>query len=267
VAIYEAIQRGDFKDPKRMVKFQLVFAHRYFTALNAYNDHLGFKMPTHVWKQSFETNALNEPIVFQHLLTGLNAHMNLDLGIAAATAGRGDMASLRTDFNLVNTILGYQVESVLEAIAEMSPFIKRMLDCIRGEVAMFRALIVVFREIAWRFALDLAEKDEQDLKAQIDLHDAKYDDLGMKYLYAPPKFDFLIERIAAEERREVDENIELLYRSSAPAGPEQIVSYEKCLEEAAAKRDFPMTDDNSFFERCADDLRDKARGFLDRVGL
>src|SRR6476620_5145670 len=129
VAIYDAIKQGKFTDSERMVQFQLTFARRYFTALNAYNGYGNFEMPTHVWAQSFRANAKNEPIVFQHLLVGLNAHMNLDLGVAAAKVGRGSMPSLRKDFNVVNTVLGYQVEGVLDKVAMISPVIRSMRDC------------------------------------------------------------------------------------------------------------------------------------------
>jgi hypothetical protein len=259
VAIYEAIKQDKFTDPERMVQFQLTFARRYFTALNAYNDYGDFEMPTHVWKQSFETNEENEPIVFQHLLVGLNAHMNLDLGVAAATVGRGSMPTLRRDFNVVNAVLGYQVEGVLDAVAEISPVIRRMRECMVGEAGMFRGLIVVFRELAWRFANTLADAPEERNKRQINLQDLKFDDLGGRYVHTPDMFEFLLRKIAAEEDRDVAENIRVLRRMSSPASWGQIVEYKQRLDESDAG--VPDDDDN-FFERCARELREKALGLV-----
>jgi hypothetical protein len=264
VAIHDAIKQGKFTDADRMVQFQLIFARRYFTALNAYNGHRRFQMPTHVWHQSFTANAKDEPIVFQHLLVGLNAHMNLDLGVAAATVGRGSMPTLRRDFNVVNAVLGYQVEGVLDAVAEISPVIRRMRECMVGEVEMFRGLIVVFRELAWRFATDLAEASEGMNVEQIELHDGRFVRLGQRYVYTPDMFDFLIRRIAVQEDRDVAKNIRVLKQMSAPAGWNQICEYDNQLDEAATARAVPTDrdDDDNFFERCARELREKALGLV-----
>ncbi|WP_173009827.1 DUF5995 family protein [Mycolicibacterium sp. P9-64] len=48
----------------------------------------------------------------QHLLTAVCAHVNLDLGISAATGGAGAMDDLHDDFNMVNAILGSQCQGV-----------------------------------------------------------------------------------------------------------------------------------------------------------
>ena len=46
------------------------------------------------------------PIVLQHLLIGMNAHINLDLGIAAAKVMEGkDIQNLKDDFDKINDIL------------------------------------------------------------------------------------------------------------------------------------------------------------------
>ena len=44
---------------------------------------------------------------------------------------------------------------------------------------MFRGLIVIFRELAWRFANDLVDAPEERNVEQIETHDTKYDDLGI----------------------------------------------------------------------------------------
>jgi hypothetical protein len=257
IAIRDAIIRGDFDDPDRMLGFQLTFARRYFRALNAYNDYGDFVMPTHVWAQSFNANAKNQPIIFQHLLTGLNAHMNLDLGIATADAGRDSMPSLRRDFETVNAVLGYQVEGVLEAIAKISPVIGRMLGCIVGEVEMFRMLIVLFREKAWRFAKEIAENPSRKAEL-IATHDAQYVQLGMRYIYTPDMFDFLVNAIANEESRDIAENIRVLDEKLTPRRDE-IEEYNRNLNEVAKKT--PI-DEDDFLDRCLETLRGRALAFL-----
>jgi hypothetical protein len=47
------------------------------------------------------------PIIVQQLLTGMNGHINLALGISAAILAPGDqVGSLLVDFNTVNAVLG-----------------------------------------------------------------------------------------------------------------------------------------------------------------
>ena len=65
-------------------------------------------------------------------------------------------------------------------------------------------------------------------------------------------------KIAAAEDRDVAENIRVL-RGTSPASWDQIVEYQKCLDE----NDVGVPDDDeNFFERCARELREKALGFV-----
>src|SRR3712207_8653052 len=48
------------------------------------------------------------PLVVQHLILGMNAHINLDLGVAAATVAPTpeELQSLKPDFMTINALLG-----------------------------------------------------------------------------------------------------------------------------------------------------------------
>lgn len=235
VAIREAIENGEFEDPMRMRKFQLVFAQRYFDALDLYNGHAPVFAPRgHVWQQCFDDSGLDKPIIFQHLLTALNAHMNLDLGVAAAVTARDHavpMRDLRKDFDVVNGVLGNQVESVLDAMDEISPFIKFLRRLAPCEVQMFRALIIFFRETAWTFALKCAAAS--DMTREIRLHDAKFDDLGTNYIYTPGVVTPLVDKIARRESRDISRNIKALNKIAPPAWS-TITAYRQELDELAA---------------------------------
>jgi hypothetical protein len=55
----------------------------------------------------------------------MNAHINFDLGIAAAEIAPGDeLPSLQHDFNEINTILARLVGQVQSEIYEVSPWIR-----------------------------------------------------------------------------------------------------------------------------------------------
>ena len=46
------------------------------------------------------------PVILQHLLLGINAHINLDLGIAAVETSPGNqLAPLKNDFDMINKLL------------------------------------------------------------------------------------------------------------------------------------------------------------------
>lgn len=89
-----AIEAGGFQNPTVMTRLTMTFSQRDFDALNVH----------------FRTTDYKEPT--QHLLTAVCAHVNLDLGISAATGGAGAMDDLHDDFNMVNAILGSQCQGV-----------------------------------------------------------------------------------------------------------------------------------------------------------
>jgi hypothetical protein len=121
IAVSNAIDTGKFQQPEVMTRFTLTFSQRYFDALNAHFHPNDYKGPTHVWQWAFDGVDYAEPIIFQHLLTAVDAHINLDLGITAAQVGAGAMDDLHHDFHMINAILGSQVQGVFDALAEVSP--------------------------------------------------------------------------------------------------------------------------------------------------
>ena len=86
VAVKEGIAAGRFEDGQRMERLDVVFANRYLEAMAAWR---AGEPPTRSWQLSFEAAGRWWPIVLQHLLLGMNAHINLDLGVAAARTAPG----------------------------------------------------------------------------------------------------------------------------------------------------------------------------------
>jgi hypothetical protein len=136
IAISKAIDTpGGFQHPKVMTRFTMTFSQRYFDALNAHFRPDDYEGPTHVWQWAFDGLAYDEPIIFQHLLTAIDAHINLDLGISAAQVGAGAMDDLHDDFNMVNAILASQVQGVFDALAKVSPRTQTIRDLLPGDEA------------------------------------------------------------------------------------------------------------------------------------
>ncbi len=75
------VAAGHFDDSERMCPFVERFAGRYLAPLAAYQA--GQPVPRS-WRVAFQASASRDTIILQHLLLGMNAHINLDLAVVAA---------------------------------------------------------------------------------------------------------------------------------------------------------------------------------------
>jgi Family of unknown function (DUF5995) len=79
-------------------------------------------LPSHSWLVAFNGASLPDPIIVQQMIAGVNAHIDLDLGIAAEEIAPGvKLPSLKNDFNTVNAVLASQVNGVLDEIDDSRP--------------------------------------------------------------------------------------------------------------------------------------------------
>lgn len=159
VAIKDAIRNGAFEDAARMEKLDVHFANRY---LEAYSRYESGQKPTASWQTAFDASPTDKLTVLQHLLLGINAHINLDLGIAAAKVSTPDtIGQLANDFNKVNEVIGTlfgDVQASLAKIAFPMYFIRKIDPKKTGAILNFS--ISKARETAWANALLLSEVGE-----------------------------------------------------------------------------------------------------------
>ena len=109
-------------------------------------------------KVAFEAAKTSDRIILQHLLLGMNAHINLDLAVSAAGMAPGAaIAGLEHDFSAINDILNRQIDKVQDAIARVSPAMW-VLDKVGGrdEERLVAFSLKKAREEAWRNAQRLA---------------------------------------------------------------------------------------------------------------
>ena len=153
--VQQKLGTGYFDDDVRMEKLDVVFANRY---LSAYQDYQAGKIVTHSWKRAFDLSTQEELIVLQHLLLGMNAHINLDLGIAAAQVSTPDTIHyLQSDFNRINDILASLVTEVQERLVIIWPGLFRLLRFAQQvDDFMVDAGLQAFRDKAWELAVELA---------------------------------------------------------------------------------------------------------------
>ena len=119
--VRDGILRGRFADGPRMDRLDTVFALRYLDAYAAF--HAGAPV-SKSWQVAFCAAEDASLVGLQHLLLGVNAHINLDLGIAAAMTCPGpEIEGLRADFERINDLLAELMEGVQAAIGAASPML------------------------------------------------------------------------------------------------------------------------------------------------
>ena len=168
--VKEGIANHIFDDGPRMEKLDIIFATRY---IDAYYNFQQNKPVSFSWEKSFNLATRYWPIVLQHLLIGMNAHINLDLGIAAAQVSKGnDIDNLRDDFNKINTILSSLVNDVEKKLSEIWPFLKKILKFTKKTDAfLIDFSMEVARDYAWGFAVTLANTPQDKFQDTIQHKD------------------------------------------------------------------------------------------------
>ncbi len=184
IRVKQGIEEGFFDDGERMERLVIIFAGRYVDAFEEYRS--GGTL-TQSWLFSFDVTRQWWPIVLQHLMLGMNAHINLDLGIAAArTAPHEQLPTLQNDFNKINKILASLVDGVLEELAEIW-LVLRLLNRYLGsvETAVINFSMEKARDEAWSVAELLAPLDEAEQAREIEQLDGKALKLARLVRYPP----------------------------------------------------------------------------------
>ncbi len=183
-AVKDGISSGRFQNGPRMEKLDVVFANRY---LQAFEQFRAGQQPTLSWQVAFKAAARWYPIVVQQLLAGINAHINLDLGIAAAQTAPGDqLPGLQADFNGINAVLAELVGTVEKEIGEISPMVDLLQKFdLRTETAIINFDMTVARNAAWNVAVNLAETSPDLMAAAIADVDLRTSVLG-ELVVSPP---------------------------------------------------------------------------------
>lgn len=157
-AVKEGIAAGQFADGPRMERLDVTFANRYLAAFHA---HRTGGSPTAAWRVAFAAGKSTRAVILQHLLLGMNAHINLDLAIAASEVCPGDaIAGLEGDFNRINTVLASLETGVEREVCSLSPWVDRLdhIDPRAGRVVA-NFSIDRARACSWAVAQRLAHLD------------------------------------------------------------------------------------------------------------
>ena len=177
IHVKEKLGTGYFDDDKRMEQLDVVFANRY---LEAYFDYTQGKSTTRSWKTTFDATGDNSLIVLQHLLLGMNAHINLDLGIAVSElTTKSTIDDLHSDFNKINDILNSLVEEVQNDLAKIWPTLLAILKFFnKVDDFLIRFSMIAARDGAWKFANGLVKTQPDKRENLILARDQKIADIA-----------------------------------------------------------------------------------------
>jgi hypothetical protein len=211
-ALQAAAMNGRFDDPVRLGQFTSTFASRYFDALDAFR-----RNDTHAlcWTVAFRATASWRPIVVQHLILGMNAHINYDLAIAAAvTAPGAELPRLGRDFAAVNDIFGGLIDRVGDALARIWPSL-RLLDALGGRTdeKIINYSIRRARAAAWAAAQQLAALDGDAQKIELHRLDVETHAVAQKILSPGLKLSLALLLVRAQERGDVASIVDQLERA------------------------------------------------------
>lgn len=171
-AVKIGIERKKFADNKRMEDLDVIFAKRY---IEAYYYSKENKAISEAWTLAFNMDTKYWPIVLQHLLIGMNAHINLDLGIAAAEVMKGkDINDLHGDFNKINTVLASLVSDVENDLSTIWPTLSKILKYTKKvDNLLVNFSMTLARDGAWKFAKELSNTQDISWHTAIKNRDVK----------------------------------------------------------------------------------------------
>ncbi len=179
INIKEKLGTNYFDDDKRMEELDVIFANRYLAAYSEYKEK---KKVTKSWDIAFKSSTNNMLIVLQHLLLGMNAHINLDLGIAASEITNDKtIKSLESDFNKINELLSTLVDEVQKDLSEIWPTFLKILKYLKKvDDFLINFSMKLARDKAWEFANRLVKEDEENKEQLIELKDLEVSKLSEK---------------------------------------------------------------------------------------
>lgn len=156
----EAIAGGEFQDPAWVNRLLHHFADYYFWALEAYEREPGQAPP--VWQVAHGSQANRQAL--QHLLLGVNAHINYDLVLAVSDVLEGEWEHLSpqqrqmryADHCQVNRVIAQTVDSVQDQVIERFDPAMDWVDRLMGPLDewLISRLITHWRDQVWQNALD-----------------------------------------------------------------------------------------------------------------
>jgi Family of unknown function (DUF5995) len=144
--IDDAAAAGDFANAAGMIAFAEAFAGWYLRPRS------GAAPVPGCWQAAWDVADDRGLLIVQHLLLGINAHVNHDLPqvVVELADGRGDLSGMRPDFDAVNLVLADTMPEVIRDLGRASRWVNLAVGL--GGGRLFNFSLTAARDQAWRFA-------------------------------------------------------------------------------------------------------------------
>jgi hypothetical protein len=144
--IARTVDRAGFADGRSMEAFADDFARRYTDA-----SARTIERPA-CWQACWDVAGDGKLLIVQHLLLGVNAHVNYDLPQAVVRAARaaGGLDLVRADFDAVNAVLAATSVDVIRDLDRVSRWVSELASI--GGGRLFNFSLRVARDQAWAAA-------------------------------------------------------------------------------------------------------------------
>ncbi|HVT59542.1 MAG TPA: DUF5995 family protein [Thermoanaerobaculia bacterium] len=185
-------------------------------SLSATASYQAGKPPSASWQVAFQAAQSADPIILQHLLLGMNAHINLDLGIAAAQTSPGtQLPALHDDFFKINALLASLVSTVVEELKQVSPLLGLIEDVLgKADDTIANFGLTTARDWAWTFAETLAPLTPANQQPKIAITDKLVAGFGQSIWHPDPVLTSLYKVIRSRETASVGQVIAMLASGS-----------------------------------------------------
>lgn len=213
--VKQGIAAGFFDDGPRMDRFDALFANRYFTAYDTFRSG---GQPSKSWQTAFQATQSGQLIILQDLLVGINAHINLDLGVVAGETFQGQaLQDFHGDFDKINDILGSLIGPVEATVGRFSPLIG-LLEKLGGQ-DMIRVLdfsMDAARDDAWLHAVLLSLQPPASWPLTVQAIDGKVAFLSRLVAHPTGLVERAVDLIRETESKDVPAVIDALNSIVSP---------------------------------------------------
>lgn len=157
-ALEAEIAREGFRDPAWTGRYLVEFGNLYRQALLACERGETAAIPK-AWRIAFDAAREGRGLVIQHLVLGINAHINHDLALALGRVGIDPERSGRyEDHTRVNAVLEASTAALKSQVSRRHAPLLQRLDWVAGRLDddLTRFSIPRARDHAWSFAVAIA---------------------------------------------------------------------------------------------------------------
>lgn len=154
--IDRAVADGRFGDGAGMVDLARAFAGWYLRPRS------GIEPIPGSWRAAWDVGGDRGLLIVQHLLLGINAHVNHDLPqvVIEVADRRGELTGIRDDFDAINDVLAGTLPHVLGDLGRASRWVNVAASAGGGRAFSFS--LTAARDQAWRYAARCWPLDADD---------------------------------------------------------------------------------------------------------